>query len=228
MNMIKLYSSSRRKAADPDELEELFFVLEHFYLYSEKQHYRKMKQMQKHILQRYPDFCAPPSLAMPQVLAWTRFCAGICRGGKTIYQYFLEHHLPKLNLTLSPFTEFMLTEWQYVFPGFYYPSISVGTTGRLFEAEDMFNGELKTVIAFNQTFTPPEKGTIMTGLLLPLGDGRFTPVLDLLQVHPSDRNKAAGDLSAYAHSDPSLYFDQLAVSDYPEFLHILLRHLKSH
>ncbi|PYZ98225.1 hypothetical protein CR205_06415 [Alteribacter lacisalsi] len=200
-----------------DKKEELLYVLEVFNDYASTHYEAVFIKMRERLSSKYPEFESTDTLVLPQIFIWLRHCARIGRGGKTMYQHFLDKHLPKMNLRLSPFTVFMLNEWQYTFPGFFYPSIQLGAAERVFQVDDILDGHLKTVAVYSKIFTPPETNAIMTGLLLP----------DLLQFFPEDSKKAASALISFAHKDPVLYFDQLVITDYPEFLRILIRHSRT-
>ncbi|RNA69351.1 hypothetical protein EBO34_05265 [Alteribacter keqinensis] len=70
---------------------------------------------------KIPIFSGMPDEAFPQLAKWMFYCVPAARKRKTIYQTFLDQRIPRLQHHLTPYTLFILNEWQYTFPGFFIP-----------------------------------------------------------------------------------------------------------
>ncbi|WP_026689683.1 hypothetical protein [Alteribacter aurantiacus] len=220
-------SFEERKPLTEVEREELLYVMDLFHEYATT-HYKSYMMKHWEVLKnKYPIFKEMPDQAFPQLTTWMIYCVPAARKNKTIFQAFLERRIPTIQSSLTPYTLFMINEWQYCSPGFFYLGANDSKSNRIYDVDDIFDVETKTVVVYKERFTPPQEGSIVTGMMLPFGDGLYTTTADFLHGLQSMCKPAAIDLISFSNYYLSYSYEQLFKEKYPNLLAIFLKHMKN-
>ncbi|MGJ9382467.1 hypothetical protein [Salipaludibacillus sp. CF4.18] len=177
------------------------------------------------LCEQHPIFLECEETAFMPFTSWYTFCSPIKFNQQTIYSSFLTHHLPLIKNELHSYTLKTLNFWQQCYPSFYYqPEFKVK---RIFPLLDIYNGILKTTVSYSDIFIAPKRNDFMTGLLLPLGDGSFTPHYPMLSLPDKLRNDVSTELVTYCKSRWHLSPEDVIKKEYPVLLAIFFKYYMS-
>lgn len=109
---------------------------------------------------------------------WSIFSEPVLDGKLTIFQLFEKKE--RLRMKNKSFLRKVLVSWRKIRPGFY--QVKECSKPREFLIEDIFDESLKEVTVYNHIYEPSNVGDIVTGIVLPLGDGTYTSLFDFLQL----------------------------------------------
>ncbi|RNA69350.1 hypothetical protein [Alteribacter keqinensis] len=87
--------------------------------------------------------------------------------------------------------------------------------------------DTKPVLVYHNAFTQPEKNAILTGMILPFGDGVYTTTTDFLHSPLKASKPTAIDIKKSSQQYISSGYDPLFIEKYPELLTLFLKHLKN-
>lgn len=107
-----------------------------------------------------------------QVAWWAVFCLPLAREDKTIFQVHLAKNRDKLRRKSTLFQQ-VLASCLSSSPGFYYVDDDNSSSGRIFVLSDIFECGPRIVCMYNDSYQLPERGEVITGLLLPTGNGCY-------------------------------------------------------
>ncbi len=127
-----------------------------------------------------------------------------------IEEYISENYqmLHKKPILLS-----WLRECDKVVPKFYY--VGYKHNNRSYVVIDMLEEKPLEVIVLDPSAVPPEKGEIAMGILIPIGDSLYIPIVDFYHFNPNATQEIAMHLHYY-------YEKHLKTSSmYAAFLHVL-------
>lgn len=205
--------------------EELLDVRDEVSRYANVNYGDLMYDYWLNLCEKHPIFLECEETAFMPFTSWYTFCSPTKHKQQTIYLSFLKNHLPIMKKEFHSYTLKTLEFWKQCYPSFYYqPEFKVN---RVFPLLDVYNGILKTTVSYNEIFIAPKRNDFMTGLLLPLGDGSFTPHYPMLSLPDKLRNKASVELVTYCKSRWHLSPEDVIKKEYPVLLAIFLKHYMS-
>lgn len=146
-------------------IDELFFFLVHYYG-------EDVLRVTEEIISKMNVSEEVEEAIFPQLVWWAMFCSPIGEGGTTIYQKYLQTNKHKWERKSKKAKE-VLVSWLHLNPGFYYVDGTESESGSVFFLSDLFEGKLKLLYMYNETFKSPKRGEMLTGLLLPMGNGSY-------------------------------------------------------
>ncbi|WP_085993845.1 hypothetical protein [Oceanobacillus senegalensis] len=121
---------------------------------------------------------------------------------------YIEKDPLKENLMTS-----WLREWKKAVPKFYY--VGYKYNDRILVMVDILTQETLDVIVYDPTAIPSEKGEIVMGTLIPIGDALYFPIIDFYHFDFAAREDLAGNLTHF-------YNKYLETSTLHEaFIHVL-------
>ncbi|QKY70782.1 hypothetical protein [Lentibacillus sp. CBA3610] len=116
------------------------------------------------------------------------------------------------NLHKKPLISSWLKEWDKAVPKFYY--VGYKYNDRVLVVVDMLTNETLDVIVYDPTAVPPNKGEIVMGTLIPIGDALHFPINDFYHFDV----EASQDLARpIVHN----YEKHSEASTYEAFIHVL-------
>lgn len=154
-----------------------------------------------------------------QFLWWAIFCERLGNRQLTIFQLFLKTRTSQLRRKHIP--KELIAGWQYITPGFYYISEIIG--GRVFVLDDIFDMKEKRVGVYNEIYQLPKKGEMLTGLLIPFGDGTYTPVVDFFHVPEEAVRSIANSTIDYYQATCMTSNEDFFQQHYPTMFSIALK-----
>ncbi|MFB4169482.1 hypothetical protein [Virgibacillus sp. JSM 102003] len=107
-----------------------------------------------------------------QVAWWAVICSPLAGEDKTIFQLFLAKKRHVLRKKSNLFQQ-VVASWLSSSPGFYYVDDDKSSSGRVFVVSDIFECRPRIVCMYNDIYQMPESGEVITGMLLPIGDGSY-------------------------------------------------------
>lgn len=170
----------------------------------------------------YPIFLECEEAAFMPFSSWFIFCAPVSSRKKTIYLSYLETQLPSLKKRLHSYTLKTLEIWKQCYPSYYYQLEF--KPDRVFPLLDVHDRIIKTTVSFQEIFIAPKRNDFMTGVLLPLGDGTFTPHFPILSLPDKIRKEASLEIINYCKSRWHLSPKEVLKKEYPKMLAIFLTH----
>lgn len=159
----------------------------------------------------------------PYYIWWLIFCSrDCCPGNKTIYRQFLQTRRGKIRK--KPLLEQTLSRWQYVNPGFF--DIVYMASKRVFCLFDIFEtGSFKIAYIPQYTFAEPDSNDMLAGIVLPLANGGYFSVIDLLIIPAAVKTSLILKLiHFYRHHKTTTNRDFFS-EYYPEILKITINHM---
>lgn len=157
----------------PDVLkDELFGVIDELFFFLVNHYGEDVLEVTEEIISKMNVSEEVEEAVFPQLVWWAMFCSPIGEGETTIYQKYLQTNKYKWEKKSKKVKE-VLESWLYLNPGFYYVDNTESESGRVFCLSDVFEGKIKLLCIYNETFKSPECGEMLTGLLLPMGNGSY-------------------------------------------------------
>lgn len=113
-------------------------------------------------------------------------------GADCVEDYIAENHDKLRN---KPLITAWLREWNKAIPKFYY--VGHKHNDRVLVVVEMLAKETLDVIVYDPTAVPPKKGEIVMGILLPLGDALYFPIIDFYHFDLEAREEIVRHLHHY-------------------------------
>ena len=113
----------------------------------------------------------------------------------------------------KPILKSWLREWKRAVPKFYF--VGEKYSDRLFVVIDILTQELLEVNVYDPAAIPPKEGEIAVGILIPMGDGLYFPIIDFYHFDFKARDALAATL--YDHFDKYLQNSSMLEA----FIHVL-------
>ncbi|WP_156288677.1 hypothetical protein [Oceanobacillus salinisoli] len=115
------------------------------------------------------------------LIYWAIFCSPTGIRNNTIYHEYLLRNKEKLYKK-HPKVKEVLVKWLIINPGFYDVVNDESLSGRVFMFRDLFSGIQKLVCVYSKKHPVPKKGELITGMLIPMGDGSYTALRGFIQI----------------------------------------------
>ncbi len=128
---------------------------------------------------------------------------------------FVQEYIAKNYSVLKhkPLIISWLKKWEKATTKFYY--VGYKYNDRTLVLIDILTEETLDVVVYDRNATPPQKGEIVVGTLLPIGNGQYFPILDFYHTDYEAREHIATLLQPYYQRYPKNSTEQEA------FLHVL-------
>lgn len=133
----------------------------------------------------------------PQLVWWIIFQEPVNGNGSTIFERYMKLNQIKWRKKSTAFHE-TLSSWQSISPGFYMTK-SVGKSERVGTLVNIVGLKQYTVAVYNKVFEPLQRGELLTGFLLPIGDGIYTSPIDLFHIPVDDTPKVTWEVLLHFH-----------------------------
>jgi len=168
-----------------DKLQkDLFRVLYELYCFSKTNYGEMIVEKTDAILAKAEVSDQLKERIFPQLVWWVIFQEPVNTDGSTIFQRFTRINSNKWRQKSAVFHQ-LLTSWQSISPGFYMTK-SVRESERVGELVNIVGLKQYTVAVYNKVFEPLQCGELLTGFLLPIGDGVYSSPVDLFHISIND------------------------------------------
>lgn len=181
-----------------DKLQkDLFHVLYEVYCFSKTIYGDMLVEKTDAILAKVEVSDQQKERIFPQLIWWVIFQEPVNTDGSTIFQRFKKINSNKWRHKGTVFHQ-LLTSWQSVSPGFYMTK-SVRESKRVGELMNIVGLKQYTVAVYNKVFEPLQCGELLTGFLLPIGDGVYSSPVDLFHISINDAAKVTWEVLLQYH-----------------------------
>ncbi|WP_100011218.1 hypothetical protein [Lentibacillus sediminis] len=188
---------------------DLFHVLEEVVYFSITRFDRPIKHAAEEIVggmdvrEEYKD------RIYPTLVWWKVFCSPSGSEGLTIFQRYLQLNKHKWRNKPAYFQE-MLASWMYLNPGFYRVEDDESISGRVFVFKDVFEQSTKLITLFQKNFQTPKRGELISGLLIPIGHGKYISPGKLFHIPEQEAASVIEKITPYFekhHESPHYRFN---------------------
>ncbi|GAB3061703.1 hypothetical protein [Virgibacillus ainsalahensis] len=165
--------------------------------------------------------------AHPHIVYWFIFCKPFGDDNITIYERYLSYNRDKWEDRSEAFHD-TLMKWSRLSPGFYYVDYEESISDNAFLFRDVYEGEPKFAWFSQKEFQTPLKGSVVSGLLMPLEDGLFTPLGDVFQIPEHLNDEIVREVTTYFEKHHTSQNYMLNPQLFPSLLHITLEIMEKH
>ncbi|WEG10815.1 hypothetical protein PU629_11535 [Pullulanibacillus sp. KACC 23026] len=145
---------------------------------------------------------------------WVVFCDIQDYHQATIYQSFVEKNWRRFRYDETLLQ--VIFNWNYLHPGIYKVVHVVSENDVI--VYDLVNGDQKSVIVYNENFQYPEQGDLLIGLLIPFGDGTYSPIFNFLRISESSVLPLTDLIYAHFKQSSSTSFSHFLRTSFGELL----------
>ncbi|PAV29648.1 hypothetical protein CIL05_09755 [Virgibacillus profundi] len=212
----------------PDKTQEkLFEIFDDVFSFSVNQFYQTILESMEEMISNMNISDELSERIFPQLVWWIIFCSRTGKNKLTIYQQYLQHNKNQWK-KISPNVQEVLVSWLHLNPGYYYVDNTESKSGRVFLFNDVFEGKNKVVGIYNKRFQAPKYGQLITGFLLPIGEGIYTTPGGLFHIPKSLTENIDQEIVSYfkKHSTSPNY--QFNPQLYPTLIKITLETLEKY
>ncbi|MEC5425672.1 hypothetical protein QGM71_19570 [Virgibacillus sp. C22-A2] len=157
-----------------------------------------------------------------QLVWWITFCLPIGKQGETIYKQYLMKNKQNWG-NKGPLLKEVLVSWLNVSPGFYYVENNEIYSEKVFTLCDLFERKNKLVCIYNEIFQPPKRGELVTGLLIPMGNGTYTNQNGFLHLPQDLSHTVTHEIVSYFNHHAKSPNYQLNSHLYPQLITLALQ-----
>lgn len=152
---------------------------------------------------------------------WIVFCQRLENEKITIFHEFIHQKWTRWRFDHTILQ--VLFSWAFIHPSFY--TVIDSRHDRQLTLIDLTNGELKNVTVYNEAFSLPEPGDLLSGLLLSYCDGTFSPIFDFLQIKKTSANSLLQKLFTTYHYSKSDSISNYIQQQYDDLLSLMYPYL---
>lgn len=160
-----------------------------------------------------------------QVAWWAIFYSPLGKGNITIFQSYLAKNLHRWESESGLFQQ-VLVSWLSINPSFYF--VDNSKSGRVFVLCDIFEAQTRIVYMYNDIYRMPKCGEIITGMLLPTGDGCYITPSGFFHIPELQSQIVFQEILPFYEKNlesPNYKFNSLL---YPDLLNICARTMENH
>lgn len=176
---------------------DLFAVLDQLYHFASSHYSDTISDSINYILNHIEVSTRLKEQIMPQLIWWVIFKEMVPNEGNTIFENYLEENQGLLRETEGDFYH-LLTSWQFVSPEFYITR-STANNQRSGTLVNIVGLKQYTIIVCNKNFKPLKHGELVTGFLLPIGNGMYTSPVDLFHISVADTPRVTWEVLLHFH-----------------------------
>lgn len=158
--------------------KELFQIVDDLYKFSNTFYEKFLYDLDERIQEQESIQVEHSMMYYPHLYWWAVFCAPLGKDRKTIFDEYIHKNLSKLKQKKAVLH--IVLQWRNMYPSFYLYVQSLGD--RVLIVKDLFDGSYKVVTVHNNNFQKPASNQLLTGLILPFGNGTYCTIIDFLHI----------------------------------------------
>jgi len=194
--------------------EELFEIIDELFKFANTYYESFLFELDENIQRQERIKEEHSILFYPHLYWWAVFCAPLDNDNKTIFDQYLHKFLPRIKGKKAVLHTIL--QWRNVYPSFYLYVHSFGD--RVLIVKDLIDHTFKVVSIHNKDYHMPVQNEVLTGLILPFGNGTYCTIIDFLHMPANITIEADASLMIFHPSIQASSYPQYLKRNYPKFL----------
>ena len=194
--------------------KELFQIVDDLYTFSNTYYERFLFELDERIQEQEGIQVEHSMMYYPHLYWWAVFCAPLGKDRKTIFDHYINKRLLKLKQKKAILH--IVSKWKNIYPSFYIYVQSLGE--RVLIVKDLFDGSYKVVTVHNNNYQKPANNQLLTGLILPFGNGSYCTIIDFLHVFSPKVRPEEALLLLLNSAEPTYITPKDIKNTYPKYL----------